>query len=112
MHVSLEIILALVWLHFFCDFILQSDRVAKEKSKDNAVLLEHVLIYGAPFLVFGLEYATINAILHGMIDFVTSRMTSRLWARSQRHWFFVTIGFDQALHLTCLLATYQWMFVP
>jgi hypothetical protein len=107
--VSLEIILLLVWLHFFCDFILQSDRVAKGKSKDGAVLLEHVLIYGAPFLIIGLEYATINAVLHGAVDFVTSRMTSRLWAQGRRHWFFVTIGFDQALHLTCLFVTYKWL---
>lgn len=102
-------ILVIIWLHFFGDFILQSDRLAINKSKNNLILLEHVTLYSLPFLYFGIEYAIINAALHFVIDWCTSRTTSYFWQRDLRHWFFVTIGFDQALHLTCLITTYIWL---
>lgn len=109
MLIDVSIILLLIWLHFVSDFVLQSDYVAKNKSKSNLVLLQHVLIYGLPFYLISVKFALVNMALHFVVDWVTSRITSKLWAEGKVHWFFVTIGFDQALHMTCLILTYIWL---
>ena len=106
---SVTMILSLIWIHFVADFIMQSDRVALNKSRSNLILLQHVAIYGAFLLPFGLVFALINAGLHFVTDYCTSRATSALWKRNQRHWFFVVIGLDQAIHMTCLFASYVWL---
>lgn len=111
MHIDLAIVIALVWLHFVADFIFQTDAVAKGKSKSNATLLYHVALYGLPFVVFGWQFAVMNAALHFCVDWGTSRATSWLYQKGERHWFFVVIGLDQALHMTCLFVTYYWLNV-
>jgi Protein of unknown function (DUF3307) len=100
-------VVALVWVHFIADFLLQSDAMATRKSKSSKWLAIHVAIYSACLLPFGPWFAIINAALHFATDYITSRATSRLWAAQERHWFFVVIGLDQALHLTALLVTYE-----
>lgn len=103
---SLELkIIALLCTHFIADFILQSDWMAMNKSKRNAPLLVHVLIYLACFLWMGAPYALINGAFHFVTDYFTSRVTSTLWAKNKRHWFFVVIGFDQMIHSACLILT-------
>ena len=104
-------VLLLVWLHFVADFVMQSDRVARGKSSSNLILLQHIILYGIPFcLFFGIKYAVLNSILHFMVDWNTSRATSFLWAHKKVHWFFVVIGLDQALHMSCLFITYAYLF--
>lgn len=100
-------IVFLVWIHFIGDFILQSDWMAVHKSKSMKALAFHVVTYLLPFMLIGWKFALINGVLHGLVDMVTSRITSRLWAMNQRHWFFVVIGFDQAIHLSCLFITFK-----
>ena len=100
-------LVAIIWLHFFADFILQTDYVAINKSKNSKILLQHVTIYSIPFLWFGWQFALINGVLHFVTDYITSRTAGWFWQREQRHWFFVTIGFDQAIHLTTLFVTYS-----
>lgn len=101
-------LVALVWVHFIADFIFQTDWVAKGKSTSNKILGWHVLLYGLPFLFFGWKFAVVNALLHFMTDWCTSRATSYLWKTEQRHWFFVVIGLDQAIHMSCLVVTYAY----
>lgn len=96
----------LVWLHFLGDFILQSDWMALGKSKSSKVLVIHVLVYSACFLPYGLKFCIATFALHFVTDFISSRATSWLWKQEKRHWFFVVIGLDQALHLTALALTY------
>ncbi len=103
-------ILIIIWIHFIADFVLQSSRVALNKSKSDKILLLHVSIYSIPFLYFGIVYAIINGIAHFITDRITSRITAKLWKKKETHWFFVVIGLDQAIHLSTLLLTYVWLF--
>jgi len=101
----------LVWMHFFADFILQSDSMATKKSSSNKWLGLHIAAYSLPFFLWlGWYFALINGIAHFITDWCTSRITSKLWAEKKVHWFFVTIGFDQAIHITTLLISYQIIF--
>lgn len=108
---SVEILLLLIWLHFFADFILQTDWMAINKSKKNLALGIHVVVYSLPFLVISPLYAIINGIAHFATDWLSSRATTKLWEKEQRHWFFVVIGADQAVHMSTLVATYYWLIL-
>lgn len=102
---NIGILFAIIWLHFLGDFVLQTDEMAMNKSKSNRWLSLHVFVYLAPMMILGLKFAFVNAIFHWLVDWVTSRMTSKLWAQKRQHEFFVVIGLDQAIHLTTLIFT-------
>ena len=104
-HVLL-IFASLIWTHFLADFLLQSHEMSCNKSKSNFWLGLHCYVYILPFLWVGVQFAIITGLLHFLVDYGTSRATSRLWQAQETHWFFVVIGFDQAAHLTFLLGTY------
>lgn len=99
-----QIILVLL-LHWVGDFLFQSDWMAKNKSKSNLALLIHVSCYGIPLCLIDWRFAILNMGLHGLTDFVTSRITSKLWEKKEVHWFFVVIGLDQFIHTACLILT-------
>jgi hypothetical protein len=101
--------LIVVWLHFLADFLLQTDKMALNKSKSIKWLSIHCSVYVLPFLWFGWKYALANGLMHWATDFVTSRLTSKAWASGKRKIFFQIIGADQAIHLTCLLLTLKYL---
>ena len=107
---ELTTVLMLIWMHFVADFILQSDEMAMNKSKDNGWLGLHVFIYSLPFALISPLYALINGVLHFMTDYVSSREASKLRKEEKYHWFFVVIGLDQAIHISTLLLTYKYLF--
>ena len=104
-------IVALIWMHFVSDFVLQTDKMAINKSKSDAWLFLHVLVYSTPFAYFGLKFFLVTFLFHFITDYFTSRGTSYMWKKEQRHWFFTLIGFDQAIHLTTLFFTYRFLFL-
>jgi hypothetical protein len=101
----------IIWLHFTADFILQSEFMAKGKSKSNKILLYHVSIYSIPFILIGPLYAAVNGALHFVVDYITARMTTKYWEQKRISLFFNVIGFDQVLHFTILMVTYNYMFL-
>jgi len=107
---EIEIILLITWIHFVGDFILQNDKMAHSKSSSNKWLAIHVGIYSSCFIVFGsILYVVINFLLHFATDYVSSRLTTKLYKAKKNHWFFVVIGADQAIHMSCLFGTYVWL---
>jgi hypothetical protein len=125
----MDIPLSLLLAHWVGDWLLQTDWQATNKSKSNYALLSHVGTMGVPLFVWALwwygptelavSFWLLNFVAHFATDWVTSRITSRLWFVrviepyngpgqkfygafdvGNRHWFFVTIGFDQLLHFT------------
>jgi peptidoglycan biosynthesis protein MviN/MurJ (putative lipid II flippase) len=104
--IDLKTIIIILIIHFIADFVLQSSWMAQNKSKSNIALLTHVFVYMIPFLIIGFWYAVLNSVLHFIIDYNTSRLTSKLWSKGEVHYFFVVIGLDQTLHFICLFSTY------
>ena len=102
-------IIALIWIHFFADFVMQTNEMAQNKSKSNFWLSYHVIIYTLPFILLGWKFALVNGAAHWCVDWCTSRINSRLWQEKRVHAFFVGVGIDQAIHMTTLLLTYRWM---
>lgn len=123
---SLFEVFSIIFIHWVADFILQTDKQAKGKSKNWGDLLEHTIIYSTVWvfaicLLFGYEihnktylwyfwsslaFAFITFISHTITDYYTSRLNSKLWAKGDVHNFFVSIGFDQVLHYIQLFTTY------
>ncbi len=98
-------IVTLFWIHWIADFILQTDMMAMNKSTSLKWLASHVGVYTIPLFLFGWKFSLVNGALHFCVDFCTSRWTSYLWKKGDRHHFFVVIGLDQAIHMTCLVMT-------
>ncbi len=108
----------LLFLHFIADFIAQSDEMARNKSKSNAYLLYHVSVYTFIFLValspVGFKkaaiFAGINGVLHFITDYVTSRISSKFFAKQDFHNGFLTVGGDQLCHYVCLIISYKLIY--
>ena len=102
---SILIILAVVWIHFIMDFVLQPRWIADNKGKKLSVLTLHCIMYSLPFAFIDPIYAAVNCVLHLGVDSVSSRITSHFWDTGNDFGLFATIGVDQAVHLTILLLT-------
>lgn len=107
--------LVLLAAHWAADFVLQTDWQAQNKSKSVVALASHVFTYtlamfGACIIWFGMStmlvwFMVINALLHFITDYFTSRRTALLWKRQERHNFFAMVGFDQLIHQITLAGT-------
>lgn len=115
----MTIILIIFVFHFLADFVFQSSQMATGKSKSLKWLSIHVGVYGLVSLVsafvvgldlmnlsLGFAWWGINVGLHFIVDFFTSKVTSKFWEEKNMRSFFVMIGFDQLLHNLCLMTTY------
>lgn len=123
--ISLGVIFGIIAIHFFADFVCQTDWQAQNKSKNNKALLSHTLSYSSIWLSFGVMYVLFNLdtyipwtlskfvfitfVAHTLTDYVTSRINSYLWQKKDVHNFFVSVGFDQVLHYVQLFLTFYFL---
>lgn len=115
---NIYLIITILFIHWICDFIFQTDKMAKGKSKNNYDLLSHTLVYSLgwiPFSIilfggYGCIFVLITLICHTITDYFTSRLNSKLWENGKVHYFFVIVGFDQLLHYTQLFLTFKLLY--
>ena len=107
--IDLTTILLLVWVHYVADYLLQSRGMGENKSSSNLWLVYHVVVYSLPLIFFGFLFAVVNGVLHFATDYVTSRLTKKYWSIGEDYKTFAVMGADQAIHVTCLFATYGWL---
>lgn len=105
-------IFTIILIHWLADFVLQTDKQAKGKSKEWYPLIEHTFTYSITWFVVGgfiyvfgimhlgklILFTIITFIAHTTTDYFTSRLNAKLWAKGNVHNFFVSVGFDQVLH--------------
>ena len=132
---SLKIILSIVLIHWFADFVMQRPRDAANKSKSFEHLFSHVWAYSCLMTVFilltnfisktgsinlidYLLFYIITFICHFATDYYSSRWMKKMY--NQKNFgvfiprgfdFFVTLGFDQVLHYFQLFITYKLLFL-
>ncbi len=117
-------LIVLLFGHWVADFVFQTDKQAKGKSSDNAILASHVALYGLvllPFVTIALHWSVtaisvatfmvVNMGAHFVTDYFTSRLNKRLWAEERVHDFFTSVGFDQFLHAAVLLGSYSALLI-
>ena len=105
------LIIYLLFTHWVADFVFQSDWQAQNKSKNNKALGLHCLIYGVTVATMTLNpfFGLINGLIHFPVDYITSRINSKLWAEKKVHYFFVSVGWDQFLHFCTLILTWNYL---
>lgn len=120
---NIYIILIILFLHWIADFVLQTKDQAQNKSSSWRALTDHTSYYSLVFIAASIFYAIFvspNVIgckmimfgfitwpIHTAIDYYTSRVNKELWGSLKFHEFFVSVGFDQFLHIAQLLLTYK-----
>ena len=136
--IDLYIIMYILICHFIADFVMQTREMAINKSSSTYWLSRHIFAYGNTLLFSGffgvlimylfgtnlfhlipliIGYVLLNAGLHWVTDYFTSKQTTRLYMKEIKktepnyHNFFVMIGLDQAIHIICLIGTYIWIFI-
>lgn len=117
-------IFSIILIHWFADFVLQTDKQAKGKSKNWNDLLDHTISYSIYWFCIGVlliilnilpniltvvYFTIITFIAHTITDYFTSRLNSKLWLEGKVHDFFVSVGFDQVLHYIQLFTTYYYL---
>lgn len=114
---EVKFVLFVLFINWFADYFCQNDKMALNKSHSWLALSSHSIVYfvvmftGLLFYDFFAKtmYCTplflLNFPAHFLTDAVTSRINAKLFLSNKRHWFFVSIGFDQWLHYVVLFLT-------
>lgn len=103
--------------HFIGDFVLQTRQMADNKSHSFYWLSIHILVYTIVLallswpLFISIQAFTvwilINCFLHLGADFITSKISSFFYLKKNLKWFWITIGFDQLIHIEILYHTFK-----
>lgn len=125
--IPIFILLFYLLLHWYADFVVQTDKQAKSKSSNNWQLLAHTSSYsliitictyilywtnsfGAQYWYIPLIFGIIQFVTHTIIDYITSRINKKLWINEEVHTFFIMIGFDQFIHYGILFVSLSLLF--
>jgi hypothetical protein len=112
--IPLHMIVWMLIIHYLADFIFQTPEKKTRKSKSIKWLGLHCFAYTGTLLILmpmgAVMFAVVNGLSHYIIDYFTSRITSRLYEKKKYNTFFNTIGFDQLLHTAILMLTYCLYF--
>lgn len=119
MSIDLKVLSLILVVHTLADFCLQTNEQAKLKSTDPKFLLYHVLTYSftwcfvVPILfdsgVSMILFVIFNFITHYYTDFLTSRIQKPFWDKELYHDGFVGVAFDQLIHYSCLILSYEYL---
>ena len=112
---STYLVLWILFAHWVADFLFQTDKMALGKSDNWSDLIDHTATYSVAMWILlpnigilaSLAFFFVTFVFHTTQDYFTSRLNKKLWAENKRHWFFVSVGFDQFLHFAQLLITYS-----
>lgn len=125
----------LIVIHTIADFLFQTEDMATGKSKNNWKLVKHTAVYTIIFYLFFvflyainhqtlsemnltlkvLYFFPITFIFHTITDYITSRITSRLFEKKiyytgiPNFGAFSVIGIDQVIHYAQLFLTYNYV---
>lgn len=114
---SIFIVLA---VHYLFDFKFQTHWMASNKSKSNKALAAHVGVYTIGLIIMAVGFSSyfsldklalfviINSLAHFGTDYVTSRMTSKLF-NVDWHLFFAVVGIDQLIHYITIFTTLRFL---
>ncbi len=125
--IPITILLLYLLLHWYADFVCQTDKQAKSKSSNNLQLLAHTGTYGLIVTLFtyilywtncfGAQYwytplifGVIQFVTHTVVDWITSRINKKFWEYKLVHEFFVMVGFDQFIHYAIMFGTLWILF--
>ena len=62
--INVYVVIGILALHLFADFVMQNDKQAKGKSKNMNDLLSHTFMYSTWFFVFSLFYSAVTKNNH------------------------------------------------
>lgn len=115
------VVLAII--HYIADYLVQSRKIADNKSKNIKYLLIHGgeytltiwLLLSFAFMIFMqispivlvFKYCLINGVIHTIVDYFTSRLTSKYYAKKDYKSFFRILGLDQLIHISTLILTFN-----
>lgn len=128
-HLQKEIIFILLLLggvHYLFDFLLQSRKMAENKSSSIKYLSLHVGIYtvGLGIIAYALHrpdyrilpypvlWVIVNSVAHWVVDFVTSRLSASAYKDGEIKRFWSIIGLDQWLHHSILIVSTFGLYHP
>jgi len=105
---ELGIIIKIVICHWIGDGLLQTEKMATQKSKSYYWLTAHVGAYIIPFVVVFnsiMPWVILTAILHWLQDWQTSRINSHYLQVKNNRMFWSSIWTDQMLHYIILFVS-------
>lgn len=114
----MALIIWIMFAHYVADFLVQTEWMAKGKSKRWAPLIAHIATYtltimlmgGLPIVLLGglsiahwwILYCIINGLGHMVTDYFTSRASGKAYREGKIRKFWAIIGFDQFIHMSTL----------
>ena len=108
-------IILLLFAHWVGDYLLQTNKIAANKARGVKWLTIHVALYGAVLFCFSIVvikmpnivyFVLINVALHWGTDFITSRAAA--YFKDNPRVYFPILGFDQFIHATALILTFEY----